>query len=783
MPLRSPPRHATRRSSQSLALALALRFGAAAPIAAAQSAATNAHNVLAVATQAAADGSSASNPVDLHSVDVTAMGTPMLASPKYTAPLLDTPQTIQVIGSDLMRKQGVTTLTEALRDSPGVGTFYVGENGSTSTGDAVQMRGFDTSSSIFVDGVRDLGSISRDIFNIDHIEVTKGPAGTDNGRTAPSGAINLVTKQPELRDHLGASISYGSGDQKRAAADWNQVLSEANGSAMRLNVMDQRSGMPGRDDVANNRWGIAPSLAVGLGSPTRIFLDYLHIRQDNTPDGGVPTIGLPGYTSPDPDRPLPGEAEPVDSGNFYGTNADHDNVDVDMLTLRVEHEINDHMALRNTTRWGRTGQDYLLSSFMSAADYFHAPDLADPSTWTIRRLPNFKNQTNRIITNRTNLSAQFDTGSISHSLSTGAEVTQERVHTKDIAALGDGSWPDVSLYHPDPDPDAGPLNYGDTGARGSGTTDTLAAYVFDTMTFNEHWQVTAGARLDHYRTHFNDTVPCGGRRAPACGSLPDASIVPELDARVNGNLPSWKVGIVFKPAANGSVYINFADARQPPGGDTLELSSSEKSPDNPGFAPQKASTIESGTKWNVLNEHLLLTAALYRTTVSNQVTQDPVDQTYYQIGEKRVEGVELGAVGKITPNWAINAGYTRMNADVIKGDRVSEDGSDDLSYTPDSAFTAWTTYRLPFNLTVGGGVRYSGGLKRGTDGAVGTPEYTKSWWVANAFLSYPVSEHLNLQLNVYNLFGTDYVAAINKSGYRYTPGVPRSATLTASLSF
>ncbi|MEO5812352.1 MAG: TonB-dependent receptor plug domain-containing protein, partial [Rhodanobacter sp.] len=119
-----------------------------------------------------------------------------LSSPKFTQPLLDTPQTVSIIGRELIQQQGATTLTEALRNSPGVGTFYAGENGVTSTGDAVYMRGFDSSGSIFVDGVRDLGSISRDVFNIEQIEITKGPDGTEYGRTAPTGAINMVSKQP-----------------------------------------------------------------------------------------------------------------------------------------------------------------------------------------------------------------------------------------------------------------------------------------------------------------------------------------------------------------------------------------------------------------------------------------------------------------------------------------------------------------------------------------------------------------------------------------------------------
>src|SRR5690606_1342164 len=231
-----------------------------------------------------------------------------VVSPKFVKPLLDTPQTIQVISSDLFQSQAATTLTEALRNSPGVGTFYVGENGTTTTGDAVYLRCFDSSGTIFVDGVRDLGSISRDVFNTEQIEVTKGPAGTDNGRTAPTGAINLVTKQPFAGDLGEAQVSWGSADQKRVTADFNRDIGEAGGAAFRLNVMGQESGVPGRDEVENNRWGIAPSIAFGLGTPTRGLLDYLHIRQDNVPDGGGPTIGLPGYTDPAPGRPGVGHA-------------------------------------------------------------------------------------------------------------------------------------------------------------------------------------------------------------------------------------------------------------------------------------------------------------------------------------------------------------------------------------------------------------------------------------------------------------------------------------------
>lgn len=176
-----------------------------------------------------------------------------VSSPKFTQPLQDTPQTIQVITRELFGQQGASTLTEALRNSTGVGTFYAGENGNTTTGDAVYMRGFDTSNSIFVDGIRDLGSISRDLFNIESIEVEKGPAGTDNGRTAPTGAINTVSKQAFLQDAVSGTVSGGTDGQKRITADLNRAFPGLPGGALRLNAMWQDSDVPGRDHVNNRR--------------------------------------------------------------------------------------------------------------------------------------------------------------------------------------------------------------------------------------------------------------------------------------------------------------------------------------------------------------------------------------------------------------------------------------------------------------------------------------------------------------------------------------------------
>ena len=735
-----------------------------------------------MATTAGAADTANDTPIRLQEVSVKAAKTGdykanHLSSTKFTRPVAETPQTVQIITRDLIDDQHAGTLTEALKNSPGVGTFFVGENGSTSTGDSVYMRGFDSSGAIFVDGVRDLGSISRDTFNIDRVEVIKGPAGTDYGRTAPSGSINLVSKQPFLDDANSASLSAGTGHQKRGTADFNHAFGEH--GAARLNLMGQDSGVPGRDDVKNRRWGIAPSLAFGLNTPTRVYLDYLHITQNNIPDGGVPTVGLPGYTSPDPSRPSLSNAARVDTDNFYGTDHDHDDVDVDLVTAIVEHDIGESSLLRNTTRWGRTHQDYMLSSFMASSSYFNTPDLDDPSTWSIRRLPNYKDQSNEILTNQTGIVTRLRTGPVAHTLSYGLELTREKIDTTGETYAG--TVPDVNLYDPQHDYSFTTVK---TGADGSGTTDTVAAYLFDTLDLTERWQVTAGLRLDHYRAHFESSAVCGGRRGPDCGANPTGTVVPNVDASVEDNLFTWKLGTLYKLTRQLNLYADYAVSAQPPGGDDLQLSTRDNSADNPDFDPQKAHTAEVGAKIKLAGNRVLLTAALYRTTVTNLIEQDPTDPSIYvQTGKKRVQGVELAAVGNLTPNWNLSAGFTTMHATILDGSSETADGGQSLSYTPDKAFTGWTTYRLPFKLTVGGGARYTSGLKRGSDGAVGTPDHTNGYWVVDAMASYPITRDLNVQLNVYNVFDKHYVAAINKSGYRYTPGTPRSAVLSLNMTF
>lgn len=279
-----------------------------------------------------------------------------LSSPKYVRPLVDTPQTVNVVSDQLLIEQGRRTLRDTLRNVTGI-SLQAGE-GNPPGGDNLKIRGFSARDDILVDGIRDVGNYFRDPFNAERVEVTKGPASAFGGRGNVGGTVNIVSRLPKLDNTATAEFSIGTGDLYRTTADVNRVLSEENGIALRINAMGHSADEPGRDHVKNERWAIAPSLAFGLGSPTVVTLSYLHLEQDDVPDYGLPNarnLTLAGSG-------LEGAVAPVDSSNFYGYGSDYRDVVVDTATLRLEHSFSDAIALRSQVRYGRTHNDTVISA-------------------------------------------------------------------------------------------------------------------------------------------------------------------------------------------------------------------------------------------------------------------------------------------------------------------------------------------------------------------------------------------------------------------------------------
>jgi catecholate siderophore receptor len=696
------------------------------------------------------------------------------SSPKFTQSLLNTPQTISVIKKELLRDQGASTLSEALRNSPGI-TFTLGENGNTTTGDSVFMRGFDTSGSIFVDGVRDLGTISRDVFNTEQVEIVKGPSGSDNGRTSPTGYLNLASKVPTLAALNAGSLTGGTEGKGRFTLDMNRGLPiGASGAAVRFNAMYDKADKLGRDVAEGERWGFAPSLALGLGSETRAYVNYLFVKQRNLPDGGIPAIGFPGYANV-----LLGAivAERVDVSNFYGSLDDYDNVKANMLTVRLEHDLSAKTTLRNVSRYGRTTQDYVLTGVNAIV--LPVATIGNPATWTVTRTRQGKDQVNEILTNQTSLVTNFATGRIAHDLSTGIEILYERQSNVGFTTAGAASL--ANLYNPSTvDVFARVVP---SGAFTDGSTMTAAAYAFDTLHFGAKWLLTAGLRFERYKTEFT--------------SLPASTVTPQTATLLSAGdgLLSGKLGLVFKPQENGSIYVAVANSQQPPGGSNFTLNAGTPNVTTgvvninaPNLDPQKAVNFEVGTKWDLLDNLLVLTAAAFDTTNKNdQATRDPVTGEVDQYGEKKVRGLEFGVAGMIKPDWQVSAGISLLDTEVTQGATSSPQQSGaQINFSPRFSFTSWTTYRFPVGVTIGGGARYvtsqSTQINNGSVAITNLPEIP-SYWVVDAMAAYEISQKMSLQLNATNIADKLYLASVNNGRSRYALGAPRAAQLTLNFSF
>lgn len=710
-----------------------------------------------------------------------------VASPKFTQPLVDTPQTISVLKKELLIQQGALSLSDALRQTPGI-TFQQGENGNSTSGDAVFLRGFDTQGSIFLDNIRDISPAVRDLFNIEQVEIVKGPAGADNGRGVAAGYINLVSKTPFADDLSTGSFSYGTRDRRRATADVNRRIGDT--VAVRLNVVGQDGGVAGRDVVERQQWGLAPSISFGLGTPTRVTLFTQHLFQDNIPDGGVTALGVSGYRSANANA---ASAAAVPISNFYGLDADFEDIDLNVYSLRLEHDLAPGYTVSNLSRLSRTTQDRVLTAPLNAPT-----TNGDPSTWTVARSRQGSYRDNDLLTNQTNLRGVFRTGVVEHEFSSGVEFIYEAQYTPTYAVTvttpAQAQTP-ANVYNPNPSDPA--VTVTPNGAFSDGDTTTAAVYFFDTAKFGarDQFQLNAGVRIERYRTETDLLV------YSTATTFPNLAVGTPVTARpVNKDtLLSYKVGGVYKPLDNGSIYAAYGTSQRPPGGDNFTLSANTVANINgPTLEPSEADSVEVGTKWDLLDGRFAANAALFRTVSRNDLARQ-VDDSIVQYGKRRVQGVELGLVGNVTANWQLSAGYTHQNTKVAEGviatDGTSTQSGAPINFSPKDSVTVWSSYKLPVALgaylngplTVGGGVRYLSSQSRTvnnnpnsiTTGIVTVDDYV----VVDAVAGYDFTPKVGLQANVYNLLDERYVASVNNSGQRYSPGIPRSYLLTLNVRY
>ncbi len=668
------------------------------------------------------------------SVDIKGEASTVL-SPKYTEPLRDIPQTITVIPKAVIEEQGATTLRDVLRNVPGL-TITAGEGGAPA-GDNLTLRGFSARNDVFIDGVRDLSPQARDPFNLEQVEITKGPGSAYTGRGSTGGTINLISKSPGLDTSYGFTLNVGTDRTRRVTADVNAPLARlglGERTAFRINFLAHESGVAGRDVVENKRVGIAPSISFGLGTETRLTLSYFRLSQDNISDYGIPWVPVTNNALAEfRDRPAP-----VERDTFYGLKSrDFEKLNSDLATIRLERDFGDNMTLRNQLRYGRSTRDSIATP----------PRFASNDSTAINREMRSWLTEDEIWDNQTDLRVRFSTGAVENSIVAGLAFSRETNQRKTRTA------PNMLTTLRDPNPDdtfTGAITL--SPIVGDITGNSIAAYAFDTVKFGQKFEVSGGLRWDYFDVEGISTTGA------------------EL-SRIDRML-SFRAGAVYKPMRQGSVYVAYGTSHSP------SLEGLSYGTANTSIEPEKTYTFEAGSKWDLFKERLSLSLAGFRVNKTNARTPGLLPDEPLQVlqGEQRVNGAELSATGYITREWSLFAAYTYLDTEIVKSNVPAEVGKELLN-TPKNSLSFWTSYQFASKLNIGGGARF-------VDDRYGNNINTRrvgSYWTIDAMAMYPLTSRVDLRLNLYNLNDAYYFDRLG--GGHLIPGPARSANVSLGFRF
>jgi catecholate siderophore receptor len=687
-----------------------------------------------------------------------------VSSPRYTVPLRDIAATVALVPRTIIEQQTATTLTEVLRNVPGI-TLQAGEGGGSSSaaGDQFNMRGFSANNSIFVDNVRDSGLISRDVFNLEQVEVFMGPTGSDVGRGTAAGYVNMQTKRPHLGTTTSVLLTAGSSNQGRVAADfnWGAPAGATGGtwlskSAIRLNALWQDRGVPGRDEVKNESRAFAPSVALGLETSTRVFASAQVMRQDNTPDYGVPSAAWSENLLAPTVVLTP---RPVAQTNFYGNiNYDYDKVDQDSFTGRVEHDVNRRLTIASQTRYNTTHRQAVVSAITGVASYVPATGLV-----TVARQGNERENT--IFSNQTTLVNRFATGRLRHGLSGGVEVLREEQFSPTITGFGTRTpAATVSIYSPNPNDPITGLAVTRTLAQTDGTTNSVALYANDAVEVGQRWLVSGGFRLERYSTGYVAI---------------DATGLTTTDVTADGNLFSGRGSVLFRLNNDSNLYVSYGTTVTPPGEGNFQLSTAANNVNNPNVDPQRSANFEVGTKVDTAGGRLSLNGAAFRTRNRNVIyTVDAVaiPPVFNQDDDQLVKGVTVGALGRLTDRWQILANAAYMDATLRS---QGPNNGREIALTPAFSGSLWSTIRVIGGLNVGGGVRHVGAAYVNAANTIRIPSYA----IVDGLVEYTFRRNLTLRANLNNLTDAKYIRSINNNGGRYNPGYTRNVLVTMNAGF
>jgi catecholate siderophore receptor len=700
---------------------------------------------------------------------------------RHVKELADTPQTISVLTQTQIQESGRTDLKDILAAQPGI-TLGTGENGNA-FGDRYIIRGHEARSDVFVDGLRDPGMTTRESFATEQVEITKGPSSTFAGRGSTGGAVNSITKQASTEyDFSKLEAGLGTDDYRRIALDSNKRINDD--LAVRANILHSYKEIPDRGPADQERNGLALSVDYKATDKLKLTADYYYLKAEDTPDlgtyivagGGKPVADLPVYSQ--------------DGQDFLES-------EINTFTLRAQYEIDSNTRVENLMRYGTTDNGYVTTGARGTNRDATDPDAPGAATVSLsthqgwQEVDYFADQLNVYLTR--------DLGGLKHNFVVSAEYSALDVdngvynvtntgETNCITSGRGGASAGFCIVDTSG-------NYIDNISNVMGRSiekgtqdsdysiDTVSVSLMDTVDINEFWSVFAGVRADSF--DYDNVVTSGG-----VDTAYDYS-----DTLWNGH-----VGVVYNINEDANVYLTYSTSSNINGGES-DLGG------NCGYGgicgdpqqvtdskPEDTENFELGTKWNVFNDKLLLTAAIFQIT-KDDVMESIGDDDYASLGtlntgKNRVKGAEFSVVGNITEDLSTQFGVTFMDAEVLESFDTDSVGRTLSNFADNSAF--WQLrYQASDAFSFGGTMTYSSEMYAGqpdsgagfnteiNDYSYKVPSYTSF----DVFATYAFSEQLNLRLNVANVTDKDYYLAAYRSGAFTYIGAARNAKLTLTYEF
>jgi catecholate siderophore receptor len=672
---------------------------------------------------------------------------------KLPGDLHDIPQSITVLDKSLLQSQGVSSLADALHNVPGI-TLGGAEGGQI--GNNINLNGFTARTDIYLDGFRDRGQYYRDTFALDSVEVLMGPSSMLFGRGSTGGAINQVSKTPSLKPATEVSLSDTTNGLARGTADLNAPLSDI--SAMRIALMAQQGAVSTRDKTTVKDYGVAPSYVWGLGMPTQINLSALVQHNNDRPDYGV--------------SPLNGR--PVQSGmnTIYGYSDDHTIQDITAVGGEIKHRFASGLTLRDRLQFNEVdtaaretapqGIGTVNSHGYTALPVAGISALPLSQLW-VRLQSHDRTIHDTSLFNQAEASGDFATGPVKHSLLVGTEFGHDDYRNQGYSRTGSCNGVALAAGYVSCEPvlnppyGASPPTASVPGNLAGGKADTAAVYANDAVSLTSQFKLVGGLRYDRYAATISNSI----NSTNTAGNTSFASLSQTV------GFTSVRAGVIWQPTREQSYYASYSTSFDP----SLEQLTSTTGLSQP-LPPESNKAYEVGGKWDLLQDRLDVTAAAFQITQYNSRSQNS-DNTYTANGTIRVQGARFGAVGKLTKQWQIFAGYTRLDAKIVNAVAAGTLGKVPANTPKDSA-TLWSTYEVDRNWEVGGGLVYMSPRYLNNTDTVHVGGYTR--WDATLAWRQP---RYDVRLNLFNLLDAHYYdSLIQSDGGRAVPGTGRTAMIS-----